>query len=388
MNKKIDKKIVILGSTGSVGHQTVEVAADLGAEVVALSGSRNVNTMEMQARLLKPRVCVMADEKSAKDLRIKLSDTEIRVIAGGEALLELAVDPKADIIFNSIGQSYGLEPTLASIEAGKTIALANKESIVMAGELIMAAAKRTGATIIPVDSEHSAIFQCINNKNTNKIKKILLTASGGPFFFKTRAELAEISPAGALAHPTWNMGAKITIDSSTMMNKGFEVIEAKHLFSVKPEQIEVVIHRESIIHSMVEYDDNAIIAQLSVPDMRLCAQYAMTYPARIPGLMAPLDLKKIGKLTFYEPDFENFPLLGLAFECAKSGGILPAVLTAADEVAVSQFIDGYIGYNDISDIVIKTVEKCINIQNPSLDEIKNAACEATAEAAALCKSLH
>lgn len=386
--QKIDKKIVILGSTGSVGRQTVEVAADLGAEVLALTGGRNTNEMESQARLLTPKFIVMNDEKSAADLKIKLADTNIEVFSGKNSILEAASLDEAEIIYNSISQSDGLEPTVATLNAGKTLALANKESIVMAGELVMKLAKEKNAKIIPVDSEHSAIFQCLQGENKSNVRSILLTASGGPFFGKTREQMENITPTQALAHPTWKMGPKITIDSSTLMNKGFEVIEAMHLFNISPENIQVVIHRESIIHSMVEYNDNAVIAQLSVPDMRLCAQYAMTYPERCPGLMKRLNFADVGKMTFFKPDLANFPLLGMAFECAKCGGTMTAALNAADEVAVSQYMDGFIGFNDISNVVEKTLEKCINIHNPTFSDILTASKDAMQQAAAICKSLH
>ena len=388
MQKKIDKKIVILGSTGSVGKQTVEVAADLGANVMALAGSRNVEVMQEQARLLAPKCVVMSDERAANDLKTRLFDTKTKVFTGKNALLEAASLDEADIIFNSIGQSAGLEPTLAALEAKKTLALANKESIVMAGELVMRLAKRNNCQIIPVDSEHSAIFQCLQGHDRSDVRSILLTASGGPFFGKTISEMKDITPAQALAHPTWKMGAKITIDSSTLINKGFEVIEAMHLFDIKPEQIQVIVHRESIIHSAVEYNDNAIIAQMSLPDMRLCAQYALTYPKRMPGLMERLDLVKLGKMTFYKPDLANFPLLGIAFECAKAGGTMTAALNAADEVAVSQYLDGFIGFCDIPKVVEKTLSKCINIHNPTIEDILETSKNAMLEAAAICKSLH
>ncbi len=378
-----DKKIVILGSTGSVGRQTVEVAADLGAAVTTLAASGDYKTMEKQARLLHPKKCVMENESAAKELRVRLSDTDIEVAAGHGAVLEAAADADADIIFNSIGGSAGLEPTLVSAAAGKVIALSNKESIVMAGEMVTDAVKKSGASIIPVDSEHSAIFQCL--RDGNPISRILLTASGGPFFGMGREELAGITPERALAHPTWNMGAKITIDSATLMNKGFEVIEAVHLFGVAPEQVEVVVHRESIIHSMVEYTDNAVLAQLSAPDMRLCAQYALTYPHRVPGLMERLDLKKIGKLTFFEPDTKAFPLLSAAYDAIKEGGIVPASLVCADEAAVEAFMRHEIGFNDISDVVIETMAKIPRVKAKSPEEIIASAEEARALAAELCK---
>ena len=384
----MNKKIVILGSTGSVGRQTAEVAADLGVEVLALAASRDIKTMETQARRFKPRFVTMSDERAAAELKIQLADTDIDVRCGRESLLEAASLPDADIIFNSIGQSAGLEPTLSALSAGKRLALANKESIVIAGELVMRTAKESGGEIIPVDSEHSAIYQCLAAGRRADVSRLLLTASGGPFYGMKPNELEAITPAQALAHPTWKMGQKITIDSATLMNKGFEVIEAMHLFGVAPDAIEVLIHRESIIHSMVEYTDNAVIAQLSLPDMRLCAQYAMTAPERVPGLMKRLDLTEIGSLTFAKPDYESFPLLRLAYDCAKEGGVLPAVLNAADEVAVSQFLDGYIGFGDISRIVERVVAKIPNKSEPSLSELKAASDEAVLEAAALCKSLH
>ena len=312
----MNKKIVILGSTGSVGRQTAEVAADLGVEVIALAASRDIKTMETQARRFKPRFVTMSDERAAVELKIQPPDTDIDVRCGRESLLEAASLPDADIIFNSIGQSAGLEPTLSALSAGKRLALANKESIVIAGELVTRAAKESGGEIIPVDSEHSAIYQCLAAGRRADVSRLLLTASGGPFYGMKPNELEAITPAQALAHPTWKMGQKITIDSATLMNKGFEVIEAMHLFGVAPDSIEVLIHRESIIHSMVEYTDNAVIAQLSLPDMRLCAQYAMTAPERVPGLMKRLDLTEIGSLTFAKPDYESFPLLRLAYDCA------------------------------------------------------------------------
>ncbi len=372
----IDKTITILGSTGSVGQQTVDVALDLGVKVDTLAAFSDVKTMEAQARQLSPRICVMENEAAAEELKIKLADTDIKVYGGHSALLEAAASPAADVIFNSVGGSMGLEPTLASLEAGKTVGLANKESIVMAGDIVKRVQREKGGRIIPVDSEHSAIFQCLEGRNSAEVSRILLTASGGPFFGMTRDEMAGITPERALAHPTWKMGKKITIDSATLMNKGFEVIEAVHLFDVLPETVEVVVHRESIIHSMVEYTDNAILAQLSVPDMRLCAQYAMTYPRRVPGLMERLDFTKIGKLTFFKPDFEAFPLLKLAYDSIKAGGIMPAALVAADEAAVEAFIFGKIGFLDISEVTAEALTRMNNVAAPTLDDIIAAAEEA------------
>ncbi len=365
----MDKTIVILGSTGSVGTQTVEVAADLGVRVDTLATGRDYKTMEKQARLLKPRLCVMEDESAARELRVCLADTDIKVEGSHEAVLSAASDTKADVIFNSVGGSAGLEPTMCAVGAGKTIGLANKESIVMAGDFVMSEARRTGAKIIPVDSEHSAIFQCLEGRSSNEISRILLTASGGPFFGMSRDEMASITPERALAHPTWKMGQKITVDSATLMNKGFEVIEAVHLFGVAPDKVEVVVHRESIIHSMVEYNDNAILAQLSLPDMRLCAQYAMTYPERVPGIMGRLDLTALGKLTFYKPDLEAFPLLALAYEAIRTGGGVPAALVAADEAAVEAFIGGKIGFCEIYDVVAEALVRC---GRPPLNSVEDA----------------
>ena len=379
----IDKNIVILGSTGSVGQQTVDVAIDLGAKVSVLAASRDYKKMEEQARQLMPKLCVMEDESAAKELKILLADTDIHVDGGHTAILSAAALPEADVIFNSVGGSAGLEPTMAALNAGKMLALANKESIVMAGDIVMDKARTMDTKIIPVDSEHSAIFQCLEGRRGNDISRILLTASGGPFFGMTKAEMSEITPERALAHPTWKMGAKITIDSATLMNKGFEVIEAVHLFGVMPKQVEVIIHRESIIHSMVEYNDNAVLAQLSLPDMRLCAQYAMTYPERVPGIMGRLDLTELGRLTFYKPDLENFPLLRLAYDCIAQGGVIPAALVAADEIAVEAFLNKKIAFNSIYDIVSGTVERIKNVSSPSFADILNAADEAKEIAAEL-----
>ncbi len=378
-----NKNIVILGSTGSVGQQTVDVALDLGVSVSVLGASRDYKKMEEQARQLKPKLCVMEDESAANELKNRLADTDIRVEGGHAAMLSAAAYDDADVIFNSVGGSAGLEPTMAALNAGKTLALANKESIVMAGDIVMNKARCSNSKIIPVDSEHSAIFQCLEGRSGNDIGRILLTASGGPFFGMTKTEMSEITPERALAHPTWKMGPKITIDSATLMNKGFEVIEAVHLFGVKPEQVEVVIHRESIIHSMVEYNDNAVLAQLSLPDMRLCAQYAMTYPERVPGIMGRLDLTKLGQLTFYKPDFENFPLLRLAYDSIAEGGVIPSALVAADEVAVEAFMNKKIGFNSIYDVVSETLTRIKNIASPSLEDILNAADEAKIIAAEL-----
>lgn len=368
-----NKIISILGSTGSVGQQTVEVAAALNVRVAALAAFSDVYTMEKQARLLMPEVCVMKNENSAKDLKVKLADTSIKVYGGYEALLEASRGYGADIVFNSIGGSAGFEPTMAALDEGKTLALANKESIVMAGTLVMKKAKENNSLIIPVDSEHSAVFQCLQNgaRSVDEVSRIILTASGGPFFNMNQAELKTITPERALAHPTWKMGKKITIDSATLMNKGFEVIEAVHLFGLSANKVDVVIHRESIIHSMVEYNDNAILAQLSLPDMRLCAQYAMTYPQRCSGIMERLDLTKLGTLSFFKPDMKAFPLLKLAYDSISKG----ALLVGADEAAVEAFLDKKISFTDINNVVIKTV---YDLPSPAdnIEDIRASSAEA------------
>ena len=297
----------------------------------------------------------MADEEAAKELKIKLADTNIRVFSGSKGICDMIALSEGDVAVNSIIGQAGLEPTLAVIESGKRLALANKESLVVAGDIVMRSAKEKGVEIIPVDSEHCAIFQCMKAGTSKEVKKILLTASGGPFYGRTREELDRITVEQALAHPTWKMGAKITIDSATLMNKGFEVIEAVHLFGVKAENVEVVVHRESIIHSMVEYIDNSVIAQLSVPDMRFCVQYAVNYPERGEAVIDTLDLFSVGTLHFARPDYETFSLLACAIESIKRGGALPAVLNAANEVAVAAFLDREISFYDITELVRATV---------------------------------
>jgi len=361
---KIDKCIGVLGSTGSVGMQTLDVAAHHGIDVDILSADKNVEVMENQVRKFKPRYCIMNDESAAADLKSKLSDTNTKVLHGIDGISEAVAGSSADMIFNSITGIAGLMPTLISVRAGKDIALANKETLVTAGEIVMREARERNVKIIPVDSEHSAIFQSLEAENN--IKRILLTCSGGPFFGKKRSDLTDITPEKALAHPTWNMGAKISIDSATLMNKGLEVIEAVRLFGVTPEDIDVVIHRESIIHSMVEYTDNAVIAQMSNPDMRLCIQYALTYPHRYPGQTKQLDLFDIGSLTFAKPDMETFTLLPLAYKAVKLGGIIPTVLNGANECAVDLFLNEKIGFTDIFDIVSEAVEQSIPYNKPTL----------------------
>lgn len=345
----------VLGATGSVGTQAVEVIRAHGVSVDFLTAHRNISLAEEQIRMLSPKVYVMTDDESAKALSLRVRDTATKVY-GADALDDVIGNSKAPAVIHSILGEAGLSPLLSCIEAGKRIGLANKESLVIAGDLFMERTKQTGAQIIPVDSEHSAIFQCLDGKDPSEIRSIFLTASGGPFFGYTREALSRVTRAHALAHPTWKMGAKITVDSASLMNKGFEVIEAVRLFGVRPEQIEVVVHRESIIHSAVEYIDSAVIAQMGAPDMRLCVQYALTYPHRREGLTKRLSLSEVGKMTFASPDMETFTLLPLAFSAISRGGAVPAVLNAANEVAVEAFLTEKISFLDVFEVVSRTVD--------------------------------
>ena len=351
------KNIAVLGSTGSVGEQALDVADKFGFNVSAVSANKNVKRVEEQVRKFKITRAAMADEAAAKELKIRLADTDVKIYSGEDGICEMIGSEKRDTVLNSIIGEAGLLPTLAVIDSGARLALANKESLVVAGEIVMDRAKKKGVEILPVDSEHCAIFQCLKSGRDKEVKSILLTASGGPFYNKKASELKNIGVAEALAHPTWKMGAKITIDSATLMNKGFEVIEAVHLFGVPADKIKVVVHRESIIHSMVEYIDNSVIAQLSVPDMRLCAQYAVTYPERCEAVIDELDLFEIGKLSFAKPDTETFALLRYAVDCIGKGGALPAVLNAANEVAVAEFLKGNIGFYKITESVCDVVDR-------------------------------
>ena len=366
-------KLSILGSTGSIGTQGLEVVSDLKGikdiEVTAISGMSNIKLLEEQARAFKPKIVATADESRYNDLKTALSDTDIKVLAGREGLFAVAEEESADTLLSSVVGFAGLEPTFKAIEAGKNIALANKETLVTAGSLFMEKVKEKNVQLMPVDSEHSAIFQCLLANKDKSLRRILLTASGGPFFGKTRAELENVTLGDALKHPTWAMGAKITIDSATLMNKGLEILEAKWLFDTEIDDIEVVVHRESIIHSAVEFVDKSVIAQMSLPSMKHPIQYAFTYPERLPSKDEPLDLKKLSKLTFFEPDEEAFPLLAHAKKAGKLGGIMPTVLNAANENAVYAFLDGKIKFNEISDYVEKTMSEYKNIENPSLSDI-------------------
>jgi len=366
--------MIVLGATGSVGLQAVDVAIKHGVRVDALSANRSVKKTEELIRALKPKACAMADESSASDLAVRIKDLPVRIYAGSNGICEMIAETPPDcerqVVLNSILGQAGLAPTMATLQAGKQLALANKESLVVAGELVMPLARQQGIDILPVDSEHCAIYQCLRSGNPKEIKRIMLTASGGPFYGYTREQLERVTLQKTLAHPTWSMGAKITVDSASMMNKGFEVIEAVHLFGVRPEQVEVTVHRESIIHSAVEYIDNNVIAQLSVPDMRSCVQYALTHPHRTEAAIEQLDWFKLGKLTFGRPDLETFTLLQLAFDCIGKGGALPAVLNAANEVCVAAFLQeklSFCGIMDTVGAVVADLQSAVNAH--TLEEI-------------------
>ena len=351
------KRLSVLGSTGSIGTQTLDVCRNLGYSVVALAAGSNAELLEKQAREFKPKIVAIYDEKAAKGSSIALSDTDITVLGGEEGVLKAAAID-CDIVLNAVTGIAGLRPTITAIEAGNDIALANKETLVAGGKRVMDFAKDRGVKILPVDSEHSAIFQCLQAKGDYaRIQKLILTASGGPFFGKTLSELENMKPEDALAHPTWNMGRKVTIDSATMANKGLEIIEAAHLFGVEQNNIDVVIHRESIVHSLVEFTDNSVLAQLGVPDMRTPIQYALTVPERCESIVEHLDLAKIGTLHFYGQDNIAFPATDIARHALSIGKTATAAFNAADEIAVAAFLDGKIGFTDIPKILEKTVEK-------------------------------
>ena len=368
--------VAVLGSSGSVGTQALDVCEKLGLRVDALTGGRNDQLLEEQIRRFRPRFCAMADADAARALRTRVRDTDTKIFEGEEGILALIGETDAKTAVNSILGLAGLAPTLAAARRGMRIATANKESIVAAGDLVNAAIRENGAELIPVDSEHSAIFQCLHCGTHGEVKRILLTASGGPFFGYTKEQLERVTRADALRHPTWKMGAKITVDSATLMNKGLEVIEAVRLFGVSPAQITVVVHRESIIHSAVEYIDNAVIAELSHPDMRECVQYALTYPHRVPAVIEPLDLLKVGTLTFKRPDTEAFPLLALAFRAIETGGLMPAVLSAANEAAVSLFLADKIRFAEIAAVVERAMDGFKNKSDFTVEDVFSADREA------------
>lgn len=364
-----EHNITVLGSTGSIGTQTLEIAEkNKGIRVCAISAYSNTRLLEEQTRKFLPKLVCVVDEKKAADFKVRVSDLDVKVVSGENGLLETAVFPKSQTVVTAVVGISGLMPTIEAIKAGKNIALANKETLVTGGHIVMALAKEYGVKILPVDSEHSAIFQSLQG-NPKKIKKILLTASGGPFFGKTKSELMNVSPKDALKHPNWNMGAKVTIDSATLVNKGLEIIEAKWLFDVDISQIEVLVHRQSVLHSAVMYEDNAVIAQLGVPDMRLPIQYALTYPDRLPMENNELDFAKYTDLTFEKPDTDTFYALELAKEAGKAGGLLPTVFNSSDEAAVKLFLAGKISFLQISETIKRAMEETENIQSPTIEKI-------------------
>ncbi len=364
------KCVSILGSTGSIGRQTLDIIDNLNIPVAALTAGSNARRMAQQCRKYLPKLAVMSTEAAANALKEEISDLSIQVLWGEEGLIAAATIAQADCIITAVVGMVGLKPTLAAIRAGKRIGLANKETLVCAGELVMTEAKKHNTEIIPVDSEHSAIFQCLMGcHHRREVKKILLTCSGGPFYGKSRQELGVVTKADALRHPNWKMGEKITIDCATLMNKGLEVIEAMRLYDVSVDEVEVLIHRQSIVHSMVEFTDGGVMAQLGTPDMRLPIQLAMTYPERCPSPVEALDLTKCGALTFTAPDMEAFPCLALARKCAEAGGTACPVMNGANEEAVGLFLQDKIGFYDIYDLVSRAVEQVPFIQEPTLEQI-------------------
>ena len=363
------KSISVLGCTGSIGRQTIAVAEHIGMPIAALTANRKIDLLEEQARRLHPKFVAVYDEQAAKQFKIAVADTDIRVGSGIEGLIQAATMEETDCVVTAVSGAVGLKPTLAAIDAKKRIALANKETLVCAGDIVMARAAEKGAEIVPVDSEHSAIFQCLMGREKGELRKILLTGSGGPFRGKARAELEDVTPEQAVKHPNWSMGAKISVDSATMMNKGLEFVEAMHLFGVTPDDIQVVIHPQSVIHSMVELVDGTVIAQLGVPDMGLPIQLALTYPQRCPSMFSRLDFTTLQNLSFEAPDYEKTPCLKLAMDCARMGGTAPCVMSAANEVAVGLFLRHQLGYNRIYDAAASAVEKVGVVKNPDLETI-------------------
>lgn len=367
------ERISILGSTGSIGTQTLDVARLTGMKVKALTAHSNVKLIEEQIREFSPELAVMFCEDAAKDLKSRISDTSTRVLYGMEGLIEAATLESADTVLNSLVGMVGLEPTLAAAKAKKNIALANKETLVAGGELVMNTVSENGVMLLPVDSEHSAIFQCLQGCPDHKfIKKLILTASGGPFFGKTKDDLRSVTVKEALNHPNWSMGAKITIDSASMMNKGLEIIEARWLFDIPQENIDVVVHRQSIIHSLVEFSDNSVLGQLGLPDMRIPIQYALTYPQRIPSDVRPLSLAQIGTLTFSEPDYDTFRCLSAAKRSLDIGGTAPAIANGANEVANALFREGKLSFLQIGDLVSSAVEEVVSTDLRTLEDVLDA----------------
>jgi len=368
------KKIAILGSTGSIGTSTLAVAEQFPDrfKVVAIAGGNNSKLLESQIRKFKPSLAAIADAKAAESLRKKCNDMPVRIVSGVEGMIEVATAEDADITVSAIVGTAGLVPTIAAIQAGKDIALANKEVLVTAGELVMAECRRWNVRLFPVDSEHSAIFQCLHSGQRGDVKRLILTASGGPFRNHSKGDLAKVRLAEALKHPNWSMGRKITIDSATLMNKGLEVIEAHWLFGMAPEQIKVLVHPQSIVHSLVEYRDGSVVAQLGMPDMRGPIAYALSYPERLPDVSPGLDLASIATLTFQEPDRDLFPCLGYAYDALKAGGSMPAVLSAANEVAVRYFLEEKIGFLDVPRVLKFVMEAHTPVTFKAVDEVLKA----------------
>lgn len=368
------KRLSILGSTGSIGTQTLDVAAKLNMPVKALAANRNIKLLEEQIRAFSPDLVAVMDEDAASDLKTRVADTDVRIVAGMDGFLEVAAYNNSDMTVNSVVGMVGLKPTLAAIESKKELALANKETLVAGGSIVMELAEKNGVQIMPVDSEHSAVFQCLQGRPPRKsaLKRLILTASGGPFFGKKRSELSSVTREQALNHPTWSMGGKITIDCATMMNKGLEIIEAVWLFGMHPDKIDVVVHRESIVHSLVEYDDNSVIAQLGVPDMRIPIQYAITYPDRVPSPVPQLSLAKCGNLSFFEPDYETFKCLSVCKRAIAKGGLCPAAANGANEAAVALFLEGRIGFNDIGDLVSAAEENQCRSDSFTVEDVIEA----------------
>ncbi len=367
------KNISLLGSTGSIGTQTLDVAEKQGYCIKCLTANSRVEAIENQARKFKPDLVCMMDENAARELKVRISDMGTRVTAGMDGLIECATYDGADTVLNSVVGMVGLQPTLEAIKAKKTIALANKETLVAGGHLVTNLARENGVEILPVDSEHSAIFQCLQGcPGKNAVKKIILTASGGPFFGKTLAELEDVKAADALKHPNWDMGAKITIDSATMMNKGLEFIEAKWLFDVSIDNIEIVVHRESVVHSAIVYRDNSVIAQLGVPDMRIPIQYALTYPQRVESPVDELSLTDYGKLTFYEPDYDTFKCIDVCRNAIRMGGLHPAAANGANEESVKLFLNGKIKFTDIAYLNNKAMNSAPDVDDFTLQDVLNA----------------
>lgn len=372
------KKLILLGSTGSIGLQALDVVRKLknsesGYEIAGLAVGSNIKLLEEQIREFKPQAVAVFDLEAAAELRLKVKDCSTKVLEGMDGLCELAALPGADTVLNSVTGMVGLKPTLAAIEAGKTLALANKESLVTGGEIVMREAAENNVSILPVDSEHSAIFQCLQGCHDKKqLKKLIVTASGGPFFGKSSDELRAVTPQMALKHPNWNMGARITIDSATMFNKGLEIMEAGWLFGMSADRIDVVVHRESVVHSLIEYDDNSVIAQLGVPDMRIPIQYALTYPDRYPSPVKELSLSDYCNLSFYKPDEDTFKCLASCKRAMARGGLAPAAINGADEEAVKLFLAGKIGFTDIAELVTEAMDAQPDAENITVDDIFEA----------------